>query len=402
MNEQLARELVKSRKAVKQKYQSLKNAQFEAQTKLEETYKPLTQPLQELISTIAKSEPYVKEEQHTPFYETSTPTKGKYTRRNKLYFETASPRKQRRTGKTPNLPHELPSFFETDLQPITEAPSFISDITIGDETPPAQSSESTIGNISDVLEQTRQTVNQIVDTPAYQQWLDQFQDLPRQYIDEGVRDLEHQFDHIYGIVHDMETDKLYLGVTQKPVDIIGKDIKVENIKYPGTVGLYELLFKKHPRGYKPDDLDNYMDILKRTNAYRRNHDPNEQVQGNGSEKYVTIVGPYLQKKGITKTKNVNRDVPEMTISQLSTPAANFVRNIRRNLMQGRRPQTRSKTTEGGALKLNKPNTDYVYWDNVNELVDRLRLLVASMIAGHTGHNNEIISIVEELKEANII
>lgn len=62
----------------------------------------------------------------------------------------------------------------------------------------------------------------------------------------------------------------------------------------------------------------------------------------------------------------------------------------------------SKKGGGLTLKVNKHNTDYVYWDNVNELVDRLRLLVASMIAGHTGHNNEIISIVEELKEANII
>lgn len=44
----------------------------------------------------------------------------------------------------------------------------------------------------------------------------------------------------------------------------------------------------------------------------------------------------------------------------------------------------------------------MYWDDPNELVDRLRLLIASQSAGHTGHNNEIISIIEELREANII
>lgn len=53
-----------------------------------------------------------------------------------------------------------------------------------------------------------------------------------------------------------------------------------------------------------------------------------------------------------------------------------------------------------ALKMNK--TAYMYWDNVNELVSRLRLLIASQTAGHTGHHNEIISIVEELKEAGVI
>lgn len=49
-----------------------------------------------------------------------------------------------------------------------------------------------------------------------------------------------------------------------------------------------------------------------------------------------------------------------------------------------------------------PNTDYIYWDNPNELVDRLKLLIASQSAGNTNHTNEINSIIEELKEAGII
>lgn len=48
------------------------------------------------------------------------------------------------------------------------------------------------------------------------------------------------------------------------------------------------------------------------------------------------------------------------------------------------------------------HVSYTYWDNPNELVDRLRLLIASQSAGNTGHTNEIVSIVEELREANII
>ena len=47
-------------------------------------------------------------------------------------------------------------------------------------------------------------------------------------------------------------------------------------------------------------------------------------------------------------------------------------------------------------------TNYIYWDNPNELVNRLRLLMASKKAGHNNHDNEIISIIEELKEAEII
>lgn len=48
------------------------------------------------------------------------------------------------------------------------------------------------------------------------------------------------------------------------------------------------------------------------------------------------------------------------------------------------------------------NATYIYWDDPNELVDRLRLLLSSKLSGHSGHNNEILSITEELKEANII
>ena len=46
--------------------------------------------------------------------------------------------------------------------------------------------------------------------------------------------------------------------------------------------------------------------------------------------------------------------------------------------------------------------DYVYWDDPNELVDRLRLLIAEQGAGNMSHTNEIHAIVEELKEAGYI
>lgn len=36
--------------------------------------------------------------------------------------------------------------------------------------------------------------------------------------------------------------------------------------------------------------------------------------------------------------------------------------------------------------------DYVYWDDPNELVDRLKLLIASQQASNPSHNNGIISI----------
>ena len=53
------------------------------------------------------------------------------------------------------------------------------------------------------------------------------------------------------------------------------------------------------------------------------------------------------------------------------------------------------------LTTNAP-IDYVHWDDPNELVDRLRLRMAERQARNQSHNNEIQSIIEELREAEII
>lgn len=48
------------------------------------------------------------------------------------------------------------------------------------------------------------------------------------------------------------------------------------------------------------------------------------------------------------------------------------------------------------------NIVYEYYDNPNELCDRLKLLISSKGAGNSNHNQEINSIVEELRERHLI
>jgi len=55
-----------------------------------------------------------------------------------------------------------------------------------------------------------------------------------------------------------------------------------------------------------------------------------------------------------------------------------------------------------AMTLTDNKIDYVHWDDPNELVDRLRLLDASRRAGHDAHDNEILSIIDELREVGLI
>ena len=64
------------------------------------------------------------------------------------------------------------------------------------------------------------------------------------------------------------------------------------------------------------------------------------------------------------------------------------------------PQTNNKGA--GLYKDVMSQTQLVYYDDPNELVTRLNLLASSQSVGNTGVNNEIISILEELRERNII
>lgn len=62
-----------------------------------------------------------------------------------------------------------------------------------------------------------------------------------------------------------------------------------------------------------------------------------------------------------------------------------------------------KTKKGEGFKdFVKTKPHFVYWNDVNQLIDRLKLLISSLNSGHTGHNNEITSIIQELKEENLI
>jgi len=55
-----------------------------------------------------------------------------------------------------------------------------------------------------------------------------------------------------------------------------------------------------------------------------------------------------------------------------------------------------------AMTLNDNAIDYVHWDDPNELVDHMRLLEASRQADYNAHDNEMLSIIEELRETGII
>lgn len=86
--------------------------------------------------------------------------------------------------------------------------------------------------------------------------------------------------------------------------------------------------------------------------------------------------------------------------ELSTLATKL--NDSKNVSRARKRHLKTGTSlKKGFIPYNQ-NIVYEYYDDPNELCDRLRLLIASKGAGNTNHDQEVNSIIEELKERGII
>lgn len=134
--------------------------------------------------------------------------------------------------------------------------------------------------------------------------------------------------------------------------------------------LLELIFLKDiPTHVSAEVRENYSKIMIVTEAAYKKYDKLRGLQGTKLEKYKLI--------------------RELIVDPFVTP---------------KRPPPPPRLG-GGMLRKrfnNNSVVDYRYWDTAKELVDRLRLLWASKLAGNTSQDNEIIAILEELREANII
>jgi len=177
-------------------------------------------------------------------------------------------------------------------------------------------------------------------------------------------DEKNEIDHVYGVY--FNENEMRLG--NKRFDIDKDDsIIIDKVRYIGTPGLYELLFKRIPDDviYSEDDMQKYKSILMATSAHKRQYNAQGQLKSNKRYKYKQIIAPLTSIESKKKKSGTGVFMPR-------------------------------------AMTLTDNKIDYVHWDDPNELVDRLRLLDASHRAGHNAHDNEILSIIEELREVGLI
>lgn len=181
--------------------------------------------------------------------------------------------------------------------------------------------------------------------------------LPEKYLNR-LTDSQYKdrLDFTYGVRPD-GTGGTVIGNSK--VSFSSSKIYVKDNAFSATRGLLELLFMKVPNRlyFNQNDLLKYKEILLLTNAHRQSYSDEKSVNSNRGKKYTAVISPLFFPK-----------------STASTETTDLV------------------TGKGITL----------YNDNANTLVNRLRLLVMSRSAGHTGHDLEITQIIEALRSNKIV
>ncbi len=243
-----------------------------------------------------------------------------------------------------------------------------------------------------------------------------------------------RYDKSYGMHYDSVNDQL--KISDIPVTFDHGNLRLLDNYYPWTKGLWSLLCEKVPKNMTIEDMESYYNILKTSKVYLK---ADGKPKTSRYFKWMNVVKPLYDRMKIDE-KQLNEEVLKINNTKVKTPSQlklkefdNFLsssgakrRNIINDTAISNEPfdfsssVINSKFEEpptdqlfnfslspsvkkgSGLYKDVIPHTQLVYYDDPNELVVRLNLLTSSQNAGNTGVNNEIISIIEELRERNII
>lgn len=182
-------------------------------------------------------------------------------------------------------------------------------------------------------------------------------------------------DRVFGIYYDFSNNKLAIG--SQTITIENDDIILDNTmdRYRGTEGLWRLLTKTEIHGPHPSlavgvtpkmrlissgaftskDLENYKDILTKTNAIYHNYDPNSRPKSNGGWKWVNLISEIYK-------------------------------------------EIKQQTSGSGLLVDTDNPVEYKYIDDYEKLRERIEFIQAEEAAGNNNFNNEKMAILKFLND----
>lgn len=379
--EEVIKEIGELRRNIKKKHRALKQNIVEQETLIEQQLKPLADPLKKLVEeTKIANEEFVQDidvkrrkrkvEEENEDDQVIIPAKR---------FIENPPQGVKRKKKI-NVRHNLnyDSQSESDdgqnvhgqlskrFAPIVEAEN----VEMSEFNP--EETEMEIQQpLPDEIYENRSTGEQLLQTPEGKSLAKNYIDsnfkgkLAREYFSKLIGATK-TIDHNYGVRVDGNEWKI--GNEQLELDF--DDFIINGKRYKGTRGLYELIFMNNPNEYiyAEEDLHNYGKVLLDTNVHRVNYSAIGKLRSNRGRKYKNIIAPLIAETN------------------------------RGNYMETYSDHVTGSGPSGSGILLTNDKPNVIYYDNPNEIVDRLRVLLGSQEAGHTGHENEINAIIEELKE----
>lgn len=339
--------IARSSKTIRAKYKALKVGQSEAEVALEKNLAPIVEPLKTLVQSSSSNDvtadrkPIVQIKRKLESVDGWDPED--FNKPTTRFKASSTPRKKNIRN---NRAQTVPSAIEPDHPP-EDDDVFLNLETVAET--PVDDAEATMRSILESSDGREHAI----------QYIDEnFGPLGREYFTGLIFDTRKQFDTIYGVRF---VDGVWqIGDSNVEVDK-SDNVIINGVTYKGTPGLFELIFKRIPNDavYNASDLVKYKNILVATNAHKRGYSFNEQMNGSKGFKWKHVIGKLFE-PARSSSAGYGLVPNEMTVT-------------------------------------NHP-VDFVYWNDPNEVVDRLRLLVHSKAAGHTGHDNEIMAIINEMRE----
>ena len=141
-----------------------------------------------------------------------------------------------------------------------------------------------------------------------------------------------------------------LWSTETPISFNDPYIEIGDKRYLISTGLLELLLKQRPdEAYvSADDLENYKEILVTTNAHKNKYSSSESICADKGSKYKNIIIKFVSSR-------------ESSLKRQSTSGSSLKRQKRTNAC----------SLPPFMIAMQNSRPDYIYWDDPNELVDRL-------------------------------
>ncbi len=375
--EEVVKQISELRKNIKRKHRSLKREMIESEELWERQLKPISEPLKQLLDENADhTNTTLKDE---IFQEPSNALRKRRADENcdddispvKRFIPNALQGVKRKRGAlfqsnddVSNLETPLAKRLTRDREEVMDAEE---DGVINEEDEEGEMEVVDVGKDECGIFETPPTGELLLQSPYGKIMAKRFVEknftgnLAKEYFIKLIKGSK-EVDSTYG-VH-VSGDHWKIG--DKVIELNNNDLLIDGLTYEGTRGLYELIFMNKPNEYvyTEKDLNSYASILAQTNVHRVNYSPRGKIRSNRGHKYKNIISVIFSRE---------KDQQQPS-NQMETHAS------------------------GSGLTLTDSKPNVIYYDDANEIIDRLRILMASQAAGNNAHSNEINAIMEELIE----